>query len=98
MNFKNDNSFLELVSDGDQINLSSNAVPPFESRKNEPRQAKTQNPKNSSKFRMSLFPPSKEVHSKISYRTRLGAETSLIFDENDEGVQMLKSRNIKRFS
>jgi ABC-type transporter lipoprotein component MlaA len=34
----------------------------------------------------------------MSYRTRLGEDTSIVFDENDEGVQMLKSRNIKRFS
>ena len=37
----------------------------------------------------------------MSYRTRLGAggdTSSILFDETDEGVQMLKSRNIKRFS
>jgi hypothetical protein len=56
MNFNHDHSFLELVSDGDQINLSSNAVPHFESRNSEPRQARSLNPKNRSKFQVTLFP------------------------------------------
>jgi hypothetical protein len=56
MNFNHDHSFLELVSDGDQINLSSNALPHFESRNSEPRQAKTQNPKLRGKFHMNVYP------------------------------------------
>ena len=41
------------------------------------------------------------VNQKLTQRTRntgFGKESSIIFDENDEGVQMLKSKNIKRFS
>ena len=100
MNFNHDHSFLELVSDGDQINLSSNAVPHFESRNSEPRSANSlKNPNLRGKFHMSVF-PTKKVTSKLSYRMRLGGgdTSSIIFDETDEGVQMLKSRNIKRFS
>jgi len=61
LNFNNNDSFLELVSDGDQINLSSNAIGNFDYSRNQNfRDAKSVNskPKNMKKFNINQFPSS----------------------------------------